>query len=350
MSLIVQYRLPPRVKVVPNPHWTGGDTSYAPYTLECLGAYPLGVYSILSNTSFGGDYEVTETTNCSITVKYRGRMPSYPNKVATDIVDINEYEFAHSTYDPRPDLYVGKSNERQHHPFVFDFSEDNSAGVERLSQEIKIELSSGYIPNYYNKRLPGTIYRPGDNFPGGLMTDYGFASAYFEDMPGFQEDTIEDPTGLGLLPIEFRTGMKGRYLIVTKAAEGFYGEMPVMIYPQFPNDRNATVFIESFGPIPSIIDGNRYHSGVILGFEWNSLYRAATGPCFGHILPYRKKYTSNTMPMLIKLPEDADPGDLMISKTNTSKPFDFKGFEVERDPEWLSNYLDVGTVVANRMS
>lgn len=325
MSTIVHYRMPPRVRVISNPHYTNGPTGYAPFALESLGPYPTGVYHINSNTSFGGSYAVTETTETSIKVIYSGNMPDYPTKTNTEFPDINEYEFAYKPYDPLPDDYLGRTVEKQYHPMVFDYSAENSIGITRKTVNTQIPFSKGVIPNYYTTRLPPRIYIPGEHFNNSVMAVHGFTGVHLPGLPGWHTDIMEDPTELKLIPLEFLSGMKGKYLVMLTSLQGFDSDPVLQFYPDLPNDRNIEILLDYVGEEPpNILNGYKAKSGIELAITYDSLFAAATGPGNSLVLPYRKNLVSATMPMTVTLPEGTNSGDLIYFTVPRKRPIDFK--------------------------
>jgi hypothetical protein len=346
MKRDVIYRLPPRVQVIPNPHYIfGGDTNYAPYTLLSLGPYPVGTYQIDSNTSFGGSYVVTETTDTTIRIHYTNTPGDYPVKTVDNIMDPNIYQYAYKPY--APPVILGNSSEKQFNNDIYDYNAAASSN-NIIASSTLVSYLAGYIPNYLNPtRLPGTIYYPGQPYPGGVMQLYGSAVVYLKGLPGFPEESLIDPTGVGIIPRSQLASTKGRYLIVVHSVEGFIGEPSLSIYPNLPNDRNVSISYTVEGtPPPDIIEGYHDPMGVRVDITYDDLFHGTTGPGHSLIFPYLDTKPSLTQPLIIHLPHDANHGSMRFY-SNSFNGSRFIPWDINTGISPVGNLLPVRAIPAN---
>ena len=321
---LITYNLPPYVERIANPHYESGDAMYAEYKLRSLGDYPIGTYTVGGHSSFTGSFIASASTNTSVTLIHPGLPTDYPAKETVEFMDVNEYEFAHTSYgrtqslDPAG-LYRGQSNETKYDPLIFDY--DAFPGQDTASYNI-YEIATTLTFNVAYAADPGKLYYPGDSIEDTITSMWGYEIAYLPELPGFDENDVADPTIIDLIPVSTRDQIIGRYLIVMsyQYGEGFSYD----IYPPLPINRNVDIRIESFGPDePDVTNGYAHPSGKIISVRYDSLYSATTGPGFGIVLPYKKKrnFVSTTLPVLISCSDLSD--DLAYRfYTNNALPFD----------------------------
>ena len=332
MTRRVTYRLPPYVRVVDNPQYTGGPTNYARYKLESLGNYPIGQYYYVEiEGEYGGYYLAVESTNTSVTLEYRKVIRRFPLKTQEpDFMDISEYEFAYAAYPETANLINGTSNQRLYDPDIFDYDAFETTpgyGIERLTVETDVYYDVGLRPDYYQYNKPEVIFRPKTQFETSIMRVFGSANIYLPDMPGFDDDVTEDISQDKLVDRNLLSGVKGRYLAVVKGLQGF-DDPAIEIYPEFPIDRNVVVSNVAVGIDPPDIIPDFRRSARKITITYNSLAKVPTGPGHSAVLPFRKKLGSGRRPLLVTLPENAATIGLKFYRRHPDieyKPFDFVG-------------------------
>ena len=267
MSKAVTYRLPPYVDLDYNPHYTGGDTNYAPIKLRSLGDYPLGVYTVHTDGSFGGQYTAVSSTNNSVTLVYPGGAGNYPAKRTNDFMDVNTYGFAYKEYSSKTAAVMGISGEAEFNPYIFDFDAFEGQDTARFNQiEIVTDIMYGasHIPNWLTPSMLEQLQHRGQPLVISELNLYGYAVVYFPDMPGFDRDRIQDPTGVDLLTASSLSKLAGMYLIIITDLDGVGGQFDYRVYPDFPNDRNVDVLVETIGPVIPNINNQDVLSGARL--------------------------------------------------------------------------------------
>jgi hypothetical protein len=310
MSRTVTYRLPPWVGRADNPHYVdGGEINYAPFKLVSLGDYPLGIYQVNSNTSFGGSYQAVSSTNNSVTLKQNGKPGVYPAKTQAAGLDINTFQFAYKPYDQPRGINYNNVNEKLYDPFIYDYDAYEGQNTVEFSQiEIKTNVyyTTGQIPNQYSDRYPVQKYTAGDNFRNGIMSVYGYAVVYLPELPGITDRNFQDPTGLDIVAASDLDKIQGRYLVVISDRQGFGGRFDYQVYPPLPAASNASISVEPIGiQPPDIIESQRLSSGVTVTITYDSLRRTQTGPGCSIVLPYRNDLPSRTQPLTITPPVEA---------------------------------------------
>lgn len=342
MSRKVTYRLPPRLRLVSNPHYVpGGEINYAPYKLSSQGDYPLGIYYVNSNTGFGGSYQAVDSTNTSVTLQYNINPGIYPAKTRDAGFDINTFQFAYKPYDQPRGLNYNNVNEKLHDPFIYDYDAyEGQDSIEFNQIEIKSDVyfTTGQIPNRYSDRYPVQKYTQGDPFRNGIMSVYGYAVVHLPQLPGITEEKFQDPTGLNIVAAADLDKIKGRYLIVISDRQGFGGRFDYEVYPPLPVSSGASVRIEPIGmQPPDIIESERLSSGVTVTFTYNSLYRAQTGPERSIVFPYKNGLTSRTQPLTITPPAEAQAAAFRFYIPGSAPvPFDlYRGLPVALAGEQL---------------
>lgn len=319
MSKIVTYRLPPYVTLVDNPHYTGGDTSYAQTKLQSLGNYPLGTYTVHSNAVFGGAREAIASTNNSITLLYPDGTSFYPAKTSVDFMDINTYSFAYTAYNEDPATEIGCSRELLYNPYIFDFDAyegQDSTQFNQIEAVATVNYTIGIIPE------TGNPYTPATPFTNCVMPVYGHLVVQLQDLPGFTEDTFVSDLDSAILPNDSLTSLRGRYLIVINDIEGFGGKFNYDIYPAFPNDRKMEIRVATVGNVAPSIINKANQSGKTFTFTYDSLYRNDTGPGVSVVFPFHSNVTSLHQPVLITLPSGSQSSAFRFYRGTRDVDFD----------------------------
>jgi hypothetical protein len=336
MPQIITYNLPPYVELVDNPHFNGyvnqlpddvnynldydrtkkflslnlqpgtNNSSYAPYKLQSLGNYPLGMYtiSVPNNLIYSGTFEAVDSTNTSISLNYTNNITeTYPQKVKDEYMDVNIYSFAYKKYPMSPNPGGTIPFEKFYDRLVYDYDARPWQNTTSFIRHHVVETI------YFRKQYNNSFI-------------YGHCVAHLPDLPYNTRNAISDPTNLKLIPYSERTAMVGRYFILIKKMLNS-NVIDCTFHPSLPQGKNLEVWIEPIAGGAHNINGVPSGEGAKVNMIYDGFFRSETGTGSSIVLPFIKNKSEDTQPALITMPEGSNYGAFRFySGAKRSKDFD----------------------------
>jgi hypothetical protein len=231
-------------------------------------------------------------------------------------MDVNTYGFAYKEYDFKITSALGISGEAAFDPYIFDFDAFEGQDSVRFNQ---IEIVTDVL---YSTTHP-----------------QGYAVIYLPDLPGFDQDNIQDPSGVGLMTASSLSKTLGMYLIIIAGTQGS-SDFDYTIYPDLPNDRNAEVLATSLNDA----------AGAKITITYDSLYLADTGPGVSAVYPFRKDLPSTTQPVLITLPQGSRTSAFRFYRGDRAMDFDlYGGADVAPQGDLIQNAIPANLIEIKKL-